>query len=717
MTCNLHGWPMSNETQTSTESIERADAGQVPNRFQGSPANSEAIDPKLINETKNQIRNLVQEIRDLASSECSREEFYQGFLTRTIGALASVGGAIWLRNSEGHLQLEYHANLGQSGLKEKQQQAQHGRLLEQLMESGQPTLVPPHSGNADDEAEAISNPTEHLLVIGTLTTENEVDGLVEIFQRPGGGPTTQRGYLRFLVQMCEIASTFLKNQRLKDFGQRQETWHRLEKFVHQIHNGLDTKQTVYTLANEGRQFAECDRVSVALMKGSRCKIESVSGLDAIERRAEQVKLLGKLATTVVRADMSLWYNGDDTQLPPQIEKRLQEYVDCSHSKMIAILPLHESQVEREDPTETRRRRRKPKLIGAIIFEQLGDDRIGSSMKTRAEVVQSHGSDALTNSLTHSNVVMMPLLKAIGAVPGVKAASRIPKWALAIAVLVAIGWAMTIIPYDFSLAANGKLVPETRYEIFAPSNGILKEIYIPEDPNAVVEKDAVLAEMTNNDLLVDIETLQGQLKTEIEQQKKLERARNQKLERIEQLELEGEIGKSKQAQISIRRKLQLKQYQLSKLTLRAPQRGQIVNWQLRQNLIRRPVQQGQNLMTVVDPETSWQLELELPEKRVEHLMQQSRSSDQAVRVTFTLASHPGSTFEGEIVEMDRKLDVYSEEGNSVLVRVAFDKETIPTELLKSGTRVTAKIHCGERSVGYVLFHELIETVQAKVMFWF
>ncbi|MEE9534713.1 MAG: hypothetical protein V3W06_09840, partial [Acidimicrobiia bacterium] len=59
------------------------------------------------------------------------------------------------------------------------------------------TIVQPHSGTGDDSEAA--NPTDFLLVLGPLKTDMEVIGVIEILQRPGAGPGTQRGYMRFLL--------------------------------------------------------------------------------------------------------------------------------------------------------------------------------------------------------------------------------------------------------------------------------------------------------------------------------------------------------------------------------------------------------------------------------------------------------------------------------------------------------------------------------------
>lgn len=122
------------------------------------------------------------------------------------------------------------------------------------------------------------------------------------------------------------------------------------------------------------------------------------------------------------------------------------------------------------------------------------------------------------------------------------------------------------------------------------------------------------------------------------------------------------------------------------------------------------------MTIVDPNTDFEIELELPERRLAHLLDAEKESDEPLEVTFGLISHPGSEYQGVVKSIDRRLDVHSDAGNTAKIRVAFENQQIGRELLRSGTRVTAKVHCGTRSIGYVVFHELIETVQSSVLFW-
>ncbi len=81
--------------------------------------------------------------------------------------------------------------------------------------------------------------------------------------------------------------------------------------------------------------------------------------------------------------------------------------------------------------------------------------------------------------------------------------------------------------------------------------------------------------------------------------------------------------------------------------------------------------------------------------------------------FILATDPGESFEGVVKEIHHRAEVRGEDGNTVLIKVAIDKSELPQ--LRPGASVVAKLHCGRRGVGYVWFHDLIEFVQAKILF--
>ncbi len=704
-------------TDSGTSSGETA----LPRRFTSRPATEAAVDQELVDQTRSQIRSLIQEIADLAKADVGADAFYEGFLVRTTSALASVGGALWLRSAPDRpFELKYQINLAQTPLaQDDAARRQHAQLLQRIAERNEATIVPPHSGPGDDSD--VVNPTDLLLLFGPLVVDGRLTGLVEILQRPGGGPATQRGYLRFLTQMSELASDFIRNEALRGFTREQQAWVDLEQFARRIHEGLDPGRTSFTVANEGRRLLGCDRVSVAIRRGSGVEVRAVSGLDSIERRADQVKRLAGLASAVLRAGQPVWYEGDAAGLPPQIEERLQQYVDRSQSRMVAVLPLHQKPVDELAGSGlagagVKPARSRPIVVGALILESLGNSRVTPAFRERAAVVGQHAGVALGNALEHDGIFLMPLWKTLGWMARPFSASRWPKTAAVLACLAAALVMLWITPWRFTLGAEGQLIAESQREIYARVAGTLVEVTAPADPQMVVAAGTVLATLVNNELLQEIETTEGRVAVSREQFQKLNRAYGVENDAKNKIQLAGDLAAEQQNQYSLEQELKLLRARAADLQVTAPIEGRIANWQLRRHLLGRPVEVGQNLMTIVAPDTTWQVELFVPEKRVGHLLARMENSRDPVPVSFTLASRPGLQLHGRLVSVDKVLDVHDDQGNTARVLVEFDNADLGNDLRRSGTRAMGRLECGQRPLGYVLFRELIETVHSTWQFW-
>ena len=127
----------------------------------------------------------------------------------------------------------------------------------------------------------------------------------------------------------------------------------------------------------------------------------------------------------------------------------------------------------------------------------------------------------------------------------------------------------------------------------------------------------------------------------------------------------------------------------------------------------PVQRGQMLLTVADPSQPWQLELRMPEGRMGHVAAAQKRRKPDLAVDYQLATEPGTTFNGTITEVQLAAEVHGEEGNTVLIKVAINKDELPH--LRPGTTVTGRVFCGHRPLGYVWFHDVWAFVQSRVLF--
>ena len=695
----------------------------------GSPTGS--IDEEAVRRAKQEIQSLVQEVVELSRSEIEPSEFYAALMNKSVSALAAIGGVVWTLEEGAGVKLEYQVNLRETGLAESEEaQQKHGRLLQQVIDRGEPALIPPHSGAGGEHADDMAaNPTDFLLVIAPIKSDRGVDGVVEIFQRTGARPTTQRGYLRFLNQICELAGEYLKNRRLRHFTHKQSLWEQLETFTALVHQALNSSETAYTIANEGRRLIGCDRVTVVLRKGTKYKVAAISGQETFDRRSNVVRLLRKLATTVAKTGDDLWFDGDTTNLAPQVEKSVNAYVDESHTKHLAVLPLREADLEEEKPGE-RKHKKRENILGAIIIEQLVDSRQPEGMLQRVDVVRRHSSTSLTNAQAHENLFLLPLWRLLGKTRVLMTARNLPKTLLVLFALVGAILAMCYVPYDFNVVADGKLLPELRRDVFASQDGKVEEVTVRHGQKVVAGE--IVAKQWSLDLEERMTQLAGQLDETLEEIRSARRQRQllqgevQK-DDVEREEITGRLARLKVRQESLEKQKKLLELKKEQLVVTTPIDGKVITWKV-EEIKGRAVRRGQRLMEIADPASRWELEVYIPEAKMGHVVEQMQAMKQddpkaKLQVNFILATHSAVRLSGQIEEMDRNAEVQGEQGNTVRVRVSFPQEDLkklvddPTNELKIGADVKAKIYCGQQPIGYVWFCDLFEFVQSRIFFRF
>ncbi|MDR1494102.1 MAG: HlyD family efflux transporter periplasmic adaptor subunit [Planctomycetaceae bacterium] len=693
------------------------------------------VDVQLIEQTKQQIRSLVNEITQISRSDISPEEFYGEFLPRVISALAAVGGALWTIDDNGSLGLAYHVNMREAKLHENEDaNKRHSRLLYRILRSGEGTLVPAQTvSEGDDEA---GNPTDFLLVFGVIKTELETIGLVEILQRNDTSLTTQKGYLRFLEQMTNLASDYYKNRQLRNFGDRQNLWAQLEEFTKTIHKSLNKSETAYTIANEGRRLIECDRVSVALRRGGKCRVEAVSGQDLLDKRSSTVKLLGRLATAVVRCNEPVWYAGDASNLAPQVEKAVEEYVDESHTKMVAVFPLtrrrlSDADQEYEDPDK---REKVEPPFGALIVEQIEDSRVPERTRKRIEIVADHACSAMGNSIEHNSVFLMPLWRFIGKSKVLLTARMLPKTISVSILIIAAITALFVVPYDFNMHSPGTLERSVRASVYTMADGEVIDLKVkhgdrvkgpyanPMNPLQKLNGD-LLVRLRNTDLEIRESNLLGEIEKTIKEHESLRNivSDSGNLQQTERARYLSQIDLCLTQLTSYEKQLELLQQQKNDLNIHAPINGEVMSWNLENKLKDRPVRRGEVLMELADPDSEWQLELLMPEKRIGHVLEYQKKLEKenggTLQVSFVLASAPEKQYEGEVISIHERAEIRGESGNTVLIKVKLQHPEELPDKLRPGVSVTAKIHCGKKPVGYVMFHDAIAYLQKTIIFWF
>lgn len=673
---------------------------------------------ETVDQTKQQIRALINEIAELSRSDSPAEEFFPAVLKRIVDALAAVGGAIWLLDDDGALKLSYQINVNQNLLEaDSEDAAKHAKLLSRLFSRGKSELVPANSMLGEGQTEG--NPSQYLLVVSPLSGGRQPTGLIEVFQRSNSAPNIQRGYQRFLDQMAGLIGEWLKGHTLQKVSDRQLMWQQADHFARLVHDNLELRDTAFTIANEGRQLIGCDRVSVAMKKGRKCKVESISGQDTIENRSNIVTALNALSTRVVAAGESLWYDGSVEDLPPQLEEAIEDYVDLSHGRTIAILPIRRPEkvvegdvhskelVQREDMS-------KREIIGALIVEQIESQVPTELLRARCDLVYEHAARALNNSMAHTDLFLMPLWRILGRATWLFKGSTFPKTMAVLTLIVVALLALFLVQIDHDLEAKGALQPKVQRQVFAHIDGEVEEVMVKH--SQVVQKDQPLVRLRNRDLEIEMTQVRGQLQETQQQIIAFRDLSGKVTDPIERRRLDFQRREYEVRLTALTAQEQLLAEKQSKLILRSPIDGVVMTWDLQKNLRARPVVTGQVLVTVADPNGEFELELTMPEKRMKYLDDALKASGgKPLPVDFILGNDPSKNYTGKLTAeaIHARAELDATDGAIVKLRVIPD--SMDGISRRSGAEVIADVTCGRGSAAFVWFHEVVEWVQANVIF--
>lgn len=693
-------------TGTDPRHPEGMDATAVADQFArdaGMPVANEAFadDTGEREESGLGIDHLVDELARLAHEPIPFREFHERLLESAVRAMAAVGGSVWTRTETGMLKEECTFLLvDDERTRRRGLDPGHRDLLDEVLDTGRARSIPP----ALDAEEENTNVTDFLVLVAPVEVDGKAVGVVEILQRPGLFPAVLRGQIEFLGALCDLSTEYRNVSELRRLRERSATWRNIERFVASVHEGLDPKATAYTMSNDGRTLIDCDRMTVLL--GRRPRVTSVSGVDAVQRRASSMRKLEKLVRRVVRGRDPLWYFDTSAELPRELEEPLQAYLDESPARMLAVVPLWEPGTE-----DTRR----PRLLGAIVAERFDAAVERGAFRERVETVALHSAPALANANQHRNLPLLWLNQLVAGVLGAFGLRRLPKTLAILGVIAAIVCGLVFVPMDFTIEGRAELQPRTRREVFASAKGVVDQIDV--DHGDPVAAEGLVAQLEDPELDYEFEKLTGELNTALQELDGVKTAlladnptnaeaflQYQRLT-SEQKELETRIeGLRKQQTVLEARRRELR--------VLSPIDGHVLTWEARKTLLGQPVDRGQPLMTVADLGGDWIVEIHVPDHRIGHVLAANEESEEPLEVEFVLATEPDVTYRGK-VERIAMTSEFDGEDSTVMVTVSIDKDEIAQ--LRPGATVVPRIHCGRRSVGYVWLHEIWETVRMRLLF--
>jgi multidrug efflux pump subunit AcrA (membrane-fusion protein) len=261
-----------------------------------------------------------------------------------------------------------------------------------------------------------------------------------------------------------------------------------------------------------------------------------------------------------------------------------------------------------------------------------------------------------------------------------------------------------------------LQPELRRNVFARSDGIVTDVRTEHSSDC--QEGDVLAVMTRSQLDFETTRVLGEQATirkrlSSVQASRLRSSPQTAAEREKYNQLTAEETELQESLKSLDQQLEILKTQQDDLLVRSPVSGTVVTWNVRQLLEARPVQKGQVLLQVADLSGPWVLEVDVPDDHMGHVLEASERSPKPLGVTFMLATEAGTSYRGTIEKISLGTDVRPPDPAHVSITVGIDRDEIHG--LRPNATAAVRIHCGRRSLGFVWFHRLWETIQKKVLF--
>lgn len=650
------------------------------------------------------VQRLAREIEELANSQATPAQFFPLFLERILKATLAPAGAVWMLG-ERDFQLACESKLDSIGMTAEQaRQPAHMRLLADVANNLQTRAV-----HTDDES-GLSLPGRQLLILSAVQAGGTCCAVVEIFHRPDVPVSARGGYLQFIEQMAGYASRFLeRNRRPPSSASAASSAESLIGFGLQLQRSLNVSDVSVVAVNEGRALLGCDRVSLLVQRGRKVLLQAVSGQKSVHHGANLVRSLQNLAREVIQSGLPVIFNGSMAALAPQVEERIADFIQEGGARAVYALPLRESPrlggTGESDPKPARPGR----VFGCLVLEYFSESEPEPESLKQTDWLLACISAALHSALTYESLFLLPVWRGLGRVSEwlrgrgfLKAVASVITFGLLLAVLV-------LIKVDFRVHAKGRLMPVVKQEVFVPLDSEVVEVAVTSGQH--VEPGDLLVQLRSNDLQTE---LLG-TRTQLQEKRKLhgtllaerdEASRSELKDRA--YRIDGDLAKTQIEVHGLELQLRALEERLSLLRVTSTIAGVVSTFDVDQLLRHRPVRRGEVLMEIMNESGPWELELEVAEHRMGHVLNAQAHSDRTLAADYLLMTSPERSFPAELKQVGTHTVISSDGLPVVKIRVG-----LPDHLDHSrriGAEVRARLYCGRSSLGYVLFGDFIEFIQ-------
>ena len=662
------------------------------------PFSSHPLDPAVSDSVYHELDDVLDACAVLANRKQTRAEFYEQLTRHVTTALSATGACALLPERASR----WTAVAATGVLAGSRGSTLRGRIESYAGESVDGKLVV-HDDDAGDHVMAVAITPHHWLDDSWLADSPDAASkwaLLAVVMPADMPPSTYHAAGEFLTAVAGVAAEFHARTRLADAASERRELHSLAELAHLAGRSLKLDDVAAVVANEGRRLLSCDRLSVLVPRGGTARLLATSGLEQFDRKSRAVRDLQSLASRALRWKSAVYYGDTRDDVPPEFSGELTTYTDAHEVRGLTAVPIASGE-EQDEP------------LALLLAEQFTADEQPIAPH-RVQELATTVAPALHAATT---IEKIPLAGVLGKLSVVRRPSAIGKLLLVGALIATIAAALMFIERPFRVRATGELVPTDRNQVFAPHDGIVDRIDVAHGSS--VETGDVLLVLRDPKLDAEQAELAGQRATLTSQLESV-RATRLSLETdqtnpVELYRLSAEEETIEQKLASLAERQRLLDGEIDGLTIRSPRAGRVLTWQVDDLLEGRPVERGQVLLQVADTTAGWEIHLDVPDRKFGYV--QRAIDDQQLNVEYTLAADEQELRSAQLISIaDRAQETTDAMGNTTttieLVTIPDDDsphDELQTAALRPGSQVRGRLDCGDRSLGYILFHGLTRII--------
>lgn len=531
--------------------------------------------------------------------------------------------------------------------------------------------------------------------------------VIEVMHSVTGQEAENQQIARMLKASCDLLRELTTQKEVMALREAAMRLRQYCDFATRANETLDLRRTARIVSGELCHLLEASRVSLVVHEHGRARVAGISGVEYVHHHASLVRSMAALVERTLKCDEPIHFTEGETSLrPPQLDTCLYDFLEYSPARTLLVVPLHSATRDEN--------REQPRIaVGAVVVEYFNQVETIVALRKKLDLFLPLVTTAVHNSVKHQGIAFLPLWEFAQRLRRQRSGWLVSKHACLLWGLISLGSILVMMPGELTVPASGTIRPCVQRDLFAGASGVVTEVFVQHGDK--IKQGDLLARIKDAELELKLTEVRGRRDVAVQEMRALEHLILQQGSVDDTYDQVG--AKLAQQRASVRGldlQLQVLQEKQARCEIRSGIDGTLVTWKPKEELVGRPVQIGERLLTVASMEQGLELLLSIDERHAGHIISGGRATVSSLSVDYYLITSPAEQGRAWLRDIELRTQSDPSEQQIVLARA------IPVQQMKGfidGASVSAKIHCGTCSLGYAWLHDIWDYVDGHIRFWF